>query len=250
MMPTFNNKTVFITGGSRGIGKAIALNFAKNGANVVINYCSNIDAAEQVVRDIESTGSKALAVKGDISSKESVQKMRDMALAVFDTIDILVNNAGINKDNSFLEMTEDEWDRVIAINLKGPFLCSQVFGRLMVDQGHGKIINISAVTGVQARLGAPNYCTSKAGLNMLTKCTAIELAPTVQVNGIGVGFIESTLVREVFSQEQLDAVNEATPLRRMGTKDEIAELVMYLASSGSSFMTGQTIALDGGKILT
>ena len=250
MMPTFNNKTVFITGGSRGIGKAIALNFAKNGANVVINYCSNIDAAEQVVRDIESTGSKALAVKGDISSKESVQKMRDMALAVFDTIDILVNNAGINKDNSFLEMTEDEWDRVIAVNLKGPFLCSQVFGRLMVDQGRGKIINISAVTGAQARLGAANYCTSKAGLNMLTKCTAIELAPTVQVNGIGVGFIESTLVREVFSQEQLDSVNEATPLRRMGTKDEIAELVMYLASSGSSFMTGQTIALDGGKILT
>ena len=131
MMPTFNNKTVFITGGSRGIGKAVALGFAKSGANVVINYCSNFDAAEQVVREIESMGSKALAVKGDISSKESVQKMRDTALAVFNTIDILVNNAGINKDNSFLEMTEDEWDRVIAVNLKGPFLCSQVFGKLI-----------------------------------------------------------------------------------------------------------------------
>jgi len=250
MTSAFNNKTVFVTGGSRGIGKAIALNFAKNGANVVINYCSNITAAEQVVGDIEAMGSKALALKGDIASKKDVQKMRDSVLGVFDTVDILVNNAGINQDNTLLDMHEEEWDRVLDVNLKGPFLCSQVFAKLMVESGNGKIINISAITGVKARLNAPNYCSSKAGLNMLTKCMALELAPNVQVNGIGVGFIESKLIREIYSQKQIDAANKLTPLNRMGTKDEIAQLVLYLASSGSNYMTGQTIALDGGKILS
>jgi 3-oxoacyl-[acyl-carrier protein] reductase len=244
-----NNKTVFITGGSRGIGKAIALSFAANGANVAINYQTNSDAAKAVVTEIKSMGCKAIALKGDIANKESVLQMRDQVLARFETVDILVNNAGINLDNTLLEMEEEQWDRVLDVNLKGPFLCSQVFAKLMVENRSGKIVNISAITGAKARLNAPNYCSSKAGLNMLTKCMALELAPNVQVNGIGVGFIESKLVREIYSQAQIDAANAVTPLNRMGTKDEIAQMALYLASSGSDFMTGQTIALDGGKII-
>jgi len=244
-----NNKTVFITGGSRGIGKAIALSFAANGANVAINYQTNSDAAKAVVTEIKSMGRKAIALKGDIANKESVLQMRDQVLARFETVDILVNNAGINLDNTLLEMEEEQWDRVLDVNLKGPFLCSQVFAKLMVENRSGKIVNISAITGAKARLNAPNYCSSKAGLNMLTKCMALELAPNVQVNGIGVGFIESKLVREIYSQAQIDAANAVTPLNRMGTKDEIAQMALYLASSGSDFMTGQTIALDGGKII-
>ena len=250
MDSNFNNKTVFITGGSRGIGKAIALNFAISGANVVINYCANDDAAKRVVSEIEMMGARALALRGDIANKDSVTAMRDQVLSEFDTVDILVNNAGINQDNSLLDMSEEQWDRVMAVNLKGPFLCSQIFAKLMVEQGSGKIINISAITGAKARFNAPNYCSSKAGLNMLTKCMALELAPNVQVNGIGVGFIESKLLREIYSQEQIDASNKITPAGRMGTKDEIAQMVMYLASSGSDYMTGQTLALDGGKILS
>jgi len=250
MTPAFNNKTAFITGGSRGIGRTIALKFAKYGANIVINYCTNDEAAEHVVSEIEAMGGKVLALKGDIASKDSVHAMRDEALKMFKKVDILVNNAGINQDNTLLDMHEDEWDRVLDVNLKGPFLCSQVFAKLMVENGSGKIINISAITGTKARLNAPNYCSSKAGLNMLTKCMALELAPNVQVNGIGVGFIESKLVREIYSQEQIDAAKQLTPLNRMGTKEEIAQLVLYLASSGSDYMTGQTIAFDGGKILS
>jgi len=246
----FEGKTVFITGGSRGIGKAIALNFAKSGANVVINYCANDDAAKRVVSEIEMMGARALALRGDIANKDSVTAMRDHVLAEFDTVDILVNNAGINQDNSLLDMSEEQWDRVMAVNLKGPFLCAQIFAKLMVEQSSGKIINISAITGAKARLNAPNYCASKAGLNMLTKCMALELAPNVQVNGIGVGFIESKLLREIYSQEQINASNKITPAGRMGTKDEIAQMAMYLASSGSDYMTGQTLALDGGKILS
>ena len=248
-MREFNNKTVLITGGSRGIGKAIALSFAANGANVAINYQANGDAAKAVVTEIQLMGSKAIALKGDIANKESVLQMRDQLLAKFETVDILVNNAGINLDNTLLEMEEEQWDRVMDVNLKGPFLCSQVFAKLMVENGSGKIVNISAITGAKARLNAPNYCSSKAGLNMLTQCMALELAPNVQVNGIGVGFIESKLVREIYSQAQIDAANAVTPLNRMGTKDEIAQMALYLASSGSDFMTGQTIALDGGKII-
>lgn len=248
-MMELNNKTVFITGGSRGIGKAIALSFAANGANVAINYQTNSDAAKAVVTEIKSMGCKAIALKGDIANKESVLQMRDQVLARFETVDILVNNAGINLDNTLLEMEEEQWDRVLDVNLKGPFLCSQVFAKLMIENRSGKIVNISAITGAKARLNAPNYCSSKAGLNMLTKCMALELAPNVQVNGIGVGFIESKLVREIYSQAQIDAANAVTPLNRMGTKDEIAQMALYLASSGSDFMTGQTIALDGGKII-
>lgn len=248
-MIELNNKTVFITGGSRGIGKAIALSFAANGANVAINYQTNSDAAKAVVTEIKSMGCKAIALKGDIANKESVLQMRDQVLARFETVDILVNNAGINLDNTLLEMEEEQWDRVLDVNLKGPFLCSQVFAKLMIENRSGKIVNISAITGAKARLNAPNYCSSKAGLNMLTKCMALELAPNVQVNGIGVGFIESKLVREIYSQAQIDAANAVTPLNRMGTKDEIAQMALYLASSGSDFMTGQTIALDGGKII-
>ena len=245
----FDDKTVMITGASRGIGRHLAIEFASAGARVVVNYNRNEEAAISVVDTITNNGGQAIAVGADISDAVSVHKMLDATLTAFASVDVLVNNAGINKDNSLLEMSEEEWTRVVDVNLKGPFLCTQAFGRVMVSAGTGKIVNISAVTSIQGRANAVNYCSSKAGLNMLTKCSALELAPAVHVNGIAVGFIESELVREIYSQEQIDRVNRSVALGRMGSIEEVTNLVMYLSSDGSNFMTGQTIVLDGGRVM-
>ena len=247
--PDLKGKTAIITGASKGIGRHLAQQFAKAGTRVVVNYNHNRDTAEDLVDEINRTGGEAITVGADVSDKGAVQQMLGDTLEAFGTVDILVNNAGMNIDKPFLELDEQEWTRVLDVNLKGPFLCSQACGRVMSAAGSGKILNISAVTGIQARANAANYCSSKAGLNMLTKCTALELAPAVQVNAIAVGFFESDLVREVFSQTQLDAVCEGTPLGRMGTFDELAQLALFLTSTGSSFMTGQTIVLDGGRVM-
>ncbi len=171
------------------------------------------------------------------------------ALDAFGAIDILVNNAGINADGPLLELAEADWDAVVGVNLKGAFLCTQAAGRAMTAAGRGHIVNISAYTGIDAREGAANYCVSKAGLNMLTKCAALELAPDVRVNGLAIGFIRSALVEDVFSAEQIAAVVDQTPLARLGEFEEITAAVKFLASDASSFITGQTIVIDGGRIM-
>lgn len=242
-------KTVVITGASRGVGEHLAGAFAKAGARVVLNYHRHAEPAQKLAAQIGGDGGTAMAVGADVSDSKDLQRMADETLDTYGTVDILVNNAGINIDKPFLELSEADWTRVMDVNLTGAFLCSQIFGRVMVSQGSGKIVNISAITGIQGRLNAANYCVSKAGLNMLTKCTALELAPAVQVNGLALGFFESELVRELWTQEQLDAVSQATAARRLGRFEDIAKAALFLSGSGSDFISGQTIVLDGGKLM-
>ena len=242
--------TAVITGSNRGIGRQLALDFALSGAQVVVNYWQDQVGAIAVVREIVEAGGRAISVCADVSDIRAVKAMHEKTLNAFGTIDILINNAGINIDKPFLELSEEDWDRVMEVNLKGPFLCSQIMGRAMISGGSGKIINISAITGIKARVNAANYCASMAGLNMQTKCVALELAPRVQVNSIALGFFDSELVRNLYTQDQIDAVCESTPIGRMGSLNEISKLALFLSSSGSDFMTGQTIVLDGGLILS
>lgn len=201
-MPEFTGKTVLITGAGRGIGRHIALSFSAAGANVCVNYAHSAAEAENVVYEIETSGGKAIACKADISDLEQVKAMVDATVDTYGSIDILINNAGLSIDGPFLEMKEADWDRVYEVNLKGPFLVSQAVARKMIAGDGGVIVNISATTTTYGRPNAANYCSTKAGLNMLTKCMALELGPSIRVNGLGLGFVESPLVHEVFSKEQ------------------------------------------------
>ena len=245
-MTEFTGKTVLITGAGRGIGREIAMKFGADGANVCVNYAHSAAGAEDTVKQLEAGGSRAIACKADISDSSQVSAMVATTIDAFGSIDILVNNAGLSIDGLFLEMREEDWDRVYEVNLKGPFIVSQAVARLMAQGDGGVIINISANTTFYGRANAANYCSSKAGLNMLTKCMALELGPKIRVNGLGLGFVDSPLVREVFSEDQIAEVIEDSPLKRMTTYEETATFIKLLASESTSFVTGQTIVFDGG----
>lgn len=248
-MEDFEGKTVIVTGASRGIGEQIALEFASAAARVVVNHSQSEAAALNVVELCHAAGGEAIACQADIADTQAVDRMLATTLDRFGTIDVLVNNAGLNIDKPFLELTEDDWDRVSDVNLKGPFLCSQAVGREMMRAQRGSIVNISAMTAVDARKNAANYCSTKAGLNMLTKCMALELAPYVNVNCLALGFIDSPLVREIFTAQQLADVVAGTPLARIGRYDEVVGMVRFLASGSASFLTGQTVIFDGGRVM-
>lgn len=246
-MSEFVGRTVLITGASRGIGRQIARGFGAEGANVCVNYAQSAAEAENTVREIEVSGGKAIACKADISDFGQVAEMVGTVVDAFGRIDVLVNNAGLSIDGPFLDMAESDWDRVYEVNLKGPFLVSQAVARQMIQMDGGVIINISGTyASMSGRPDAANYCSSKAGLNMLTKCMALELGPSVRVNAVGLGFVDTPLVREVFSKEQIQEAVEGTPLNRMTTMEEVASFIKVLASESTSFVTGQTIMFDGG----
>ncbi|MCP4008207.1 MAG: 3-oxoacyl-ACP reductase FabG [Proteobacteria bacterium] len=246
-MSEFGGKTVLVTGAGRGIGRQIALDFGAEGANVCLNYAHSATQAEKTASEIQSLGGKAIACKADISDSAQVKAMVNATLDAFASIDILINNAGLSIDGPFLDMKESDWDRVYEVNLKGPFLVSQAVARCMTQRDGGVIINISATTTTYGRANAANYCSTKAGLNMLTKCMALELGPGIRVNGLGLGFVDSPLVRELYSKEHLAKVIEDTPLKRMTTIEETASFIKLLASKSASFVTGQTIMFDGGR---
>ena len=248
-MSEFNGKTVLVTGAGRGIGREIALDFAAVGANLCVNYAHSRREAESLVETIEQQGGSAIACEADIADSTAVAEMVERTMQTFGAIDVLVNNAGLSRGGPFLELSEDDWDEVYAVNLKGPFLVSQAVARRMMDGDGGVIVNISATTTILGRANAADYCATKAGLNMLTRCMALELGPRVRVNGIGLGFVDSPLVREVFSAEQLQEVLETTPLGRMTTMQETAAFVRLLASGSTAFVTGQTIMFDGGRMM-
>lgn len=246
---SLEGKTVLVTGGSRGIGKAIALAFAKEGANVIINYTSNVEAAEDTVKEIENLNVKGLAVKANISKSEEVQRLMDEIEENFDNIDILINNAGVTKDNLFVKMKEEDWDEVMDINLKGVFLCTKAVVRKMIRQKYGRIINMSSVVGILGNPGQANYCASKAGVIGFTKSLAREVASrNITVNAIAPGFIDTDMTR-VLPEGVKEKLVDTIPMKRYGKPGDIANLAVFLSSDMANYITGQVIHVDGGMAM-
>ena len=245
------HKTAIVTGAATGIGKAIAVGMAREGAAVVIDYVGAPDHASDVVRTIEQAGGKALAVDADVTNAEHIASLIEQATSAFGRLDIFVNNAGIEEKHPFLEMPREVWDKVIAVNLTGPWLCSQAAAQRMVKQGGGgRIINISSVhEDLPMPTNAP-YCAAKGGLRMLMRTIAVELAPhQITVNNIGPGAVDTPMDAPLKEHPELmKALLSEIPLGRMGQPDEIAELAIYLASDAAAYVTGSTFFIDGGMM--
>ncbi|MEA4960115.1 3-oxoacyl-[acyl-carrier-protein] reductase [Lutispora sp.] len=242
-------KNAIITGASRGIGKTIALSFAKAGANVVINYSGNEKAAREAANEAMSFGVRAEAIKADVSNLEEVENLVKKVLNDFDSIDILVNNAGITKDSLLLRMSEDDFDKVLSINLKGAFNFTKEVSKVMVKQRHGKIINISSVVGIIGNSGQSNYAAAKAGMIGFTKSIAKELGSRgITVNAIAPGFIETDMTA-VLSDKIKEQFLASIPLKRAGRAEDVASAAVFLASEYSNYITGQVINIDGGMVM-
>jgi 3-oxoacyl-[acyl-carrier protein] reductase len=242
-------KTALVTGASRGIGRAIALSLAEAGADIAVNYAGSEAAAAEVVGLIEAMGRKAFKVKADVSSTQDVEAMFKQVLSTFGQLDILVNNAGITRDNLIMRMKEDEFDQVIATNLKGVFNCIKAATRPMMKQRSGRIINISSVVGVLGNPGQINYVAAKAGVIGMTKASAKELSSRgITVNAVAPGFIETDMTDKL-SEEMVAGLLQQIPLSRLGQPEDIAKAVRFLASDDASYMTGQTIHVDGGMYM-
>jgi 3-oxoacyl-[acyl-carrier protein] reductase len=250
-MGKLDDKVALVTGAARGIGKEIALTLAREGADIVGN-ARTAPNLEILAAEIEKLGRRALAVTADISKKADVDRMVDMAITAFGRIDILVCNAGITRFAPFLEMTEEDWDAVIAVDLKGTFLCGQAVGKHMVSRKYGKIINVSSLSGMGARNPTmANYAASKAGVNNLSRVMALALGEHgINVNVVAPGVIRTEMGLSRRTPEEyeayLDLYRQQTALRRVGEASDIANAVLFLASDDSSFMTGQVIVSDGG----
>lgn len=238
-------KTVIVTGGAKGIGKAIALAFAKEGANIVLNYRST--SPEDVAKEIESLGVKCLCVKADISSFDEAKELVDKAIEEFKTIDVLINNAGITKDTLLLKMTENDFDTVINTNLKGAFNMIKHTSKIMLKQKSGSIVNMSSVVGLTGNIGQVNYAASKAGMIGMTFSTARELASRgITCNAIAPGFIKTDMT-DVLPDSIKESILNNIPLKRLGSPDEIATTAVFLAKN--KYITGQVITVDGGMVM-
>ncbi|MGG7618818.1 3-oxoacyl-[acyl-carrier-protein] reductase [Bacillus coreaensis] len=242
-------KVALVTGASRGIGRDIAIELAKAGANVAVNYAGSEARANEVVQEIQSLGREAFAVQCDVASTESVAEMVKQTIDRWGSLDILVNNAGITRDNLIMRMKEDEWDDVINTNLKGVFLCTKAVTRQMMKQKSGRIINISSVVGESGNAGQANYVAAKAGVIGLTKTTAKELAPRgITVNAVAPGFI-TTDMTDKLNDEIKEGMLKMIPLAKFGEPKDIANAVTFLASDDSRYITGQTIHVNGGMVM-
>ncbi|TAA70423.1 3-oxoacyl-[acyl-carrier-protein] reductase [Planococcus salinarum] len=248
-MSDLTGKTAIITGASRGIGAEIAKRFAEAGANVVVNYSGSQQKAEAVVEAIKQNGGEAIAVKANVADAEAVKAMVEETMAAFGSVDILVNNAGITRDNLMMRMKDDEWDDVINTNLKGVFVCTKAVTRQMMKQRSGRIVNIASIVGVMGNAGQANYVASKAGVIGLTKTTARELASRgITANAVAPGFITTDMTDQLNEDIQKSMMSQI-PLGRFGKPEEVAKAALFLASDEASYMTGQTLHLDGGMVM-
>lgn len=246
MSSNLSGKTAFVTGASRGIGRAIALRLAQDGAKVALNFSSNIAKAEAVKAEIESAGGEAMLVQGDVSNFAVVTELIKKVVDEWGRLDILINNAGITRDNLLLKMSEEDFDKVIATNLKGVFNCTKAVTKLMMKQRGGRIVNMSSVVGLKGNISQTNYAAAKAGIIGFTKSAARELASRgVTVNAVAPGLINTDMtaalpekIKEVMLQE--------IPAGRMGTPEDVANAVAFLVSDQAAYITGQVLSVDGG----
>lgn len=244
-----NGKVAVITGAGKGIGRAIALQFAELGAKVVVNYRSSITQVEELIQTIRNNGGEAIAVQADVSKENEAKKLMEEAISNFGRVDILVNNAGITKDTLLLRMSEEDFDTVVDTNLKGTFLCLKQAAGIMLKQKSGKIINISSVVGVTGNMGQANYASSKAGVIGLTKSAARELASRgITVNAVAPGFIQTDMT-DSLSDKVKEASIANIPLKRFGKAEEVAGAVSFLASDAANYITGQVLLVDGGMVM-
>ena len=248
-MKLLEGKTAVITGSGRGIGKAIAMKFASLGADIVINDIPQSEYAEETCEEIKKLGVKSIVVKGDVRNADDVKNLIDTTIKEFGKIDILVNNAGITRDGLMLRMSEEDWDLVLDINLKGAFNCIKAAARPMMKQRSGSIINITSVVGIMGNPGQANYSASKAGLIGLTKTTAKEFASRkIRCNAVAPGFIASAMTDKLDDDTKAKYL-AAVPLSEFGKPEQIADVAAFLASDMSNYVTGQVINVDGGLLM-
>lgn len=248
-MADFKEKVAIVTGGSRGIGKAIALALGALGATVVVNYNSSADAANAVVEAIKDSGGDGMAVQADVSDADHVATLFKATVDAYKRVDILVNNAGTTRDNVIMMLKPEDFDAVVNTNLRSAWLCSKAASRLMMKQRQGRIINITSVVGIAGNGGQTNYAASKAGMIGLTKSLAKEIAPRgVTVNAVAPGFIETDMTAELSDSIRETAISHI-PLGRMGHADDVAQAVVFLAGEGAGYITGQVLVVDGGMVM-
>jgi len=247
-MKLLENKTLLITGASRGIGRGIATVFAKHGANVVFSYSSSLDAANNLEKELQSLGVQAKGYQSNAADFDQSQELVEKVLADFSTIDVLINNAGITKDNLLMRISEEDFDKVIEVNLKSVFNLTKAVQRTMLKQRYGSIINMSSVVGVKGNAGQSNYSASKAGIIGFSKSIALELGSrNIRCNVIAPGFIETEMTSKL-SEEVVAGWRAGIPLKRGGTPNDVANACVFLASDLSSYITGQVINIDGGML--
>ncbi len=242
----FAGKTAVVTGGSRGLGRAVCRKLAENAANVVFSYAGNAAAAQETVRELEGIGATVRAVQGSVADSEAVKVLMDTAVKEFGGIHILVNNAGITRDGLVMLMKEEDFDAVIDTNLKGTFLCMKAASRIMLRQKYGRIVNLSSVVGLHGNAGQVNYAASKAGVIGMTKSLAKELAAKgVTVNAVAPGFI-TTDMTDALPEAAKSSLLASIPMARLGAPEDVAEAVAFLAGDGAGYITGQVLGVDGG----